>query len=86
MATMSFGAYAERVVAPRAAVLPLPDGVDFRSAAAFPITYGTGYHALVDRGRLGAGQTLLVLGAAGGVGTAAIELGKQLGARVMLEP
>ncbi len=83
VATMLFGAYAEQVAVPREAVLPLPDEVDFHAAAAFPITYATGYHALVNRGNLAKGETLLVLGAAGGVGTAAIELGKLLGARVI---
>ncbi|HQD84304.1 MAG TPA: NADPH:quinone oxidoreductase family protein, partial [Quisquiliibacterium sp.] len=64
-------------------VIPIPDGVGFDTAAAFILTYGTSYHALVDRGTLKAGETLLVLGAAGGVGLAAIEIGKALGARVI---
>src|SRR5437879_11774224 len=57
--------------------------MDYESAAAFVLTYGTSDHALVDRGALQAGETLLVLGAAGGVGIAAIEIGKAMGARVI---
>ncbi len=64
-------------------VMPLPKGFAFDDAAAFVLTYGTTHHALVDRAALKAGETLLVLGAAGGVGTAAIQLGKVLGARVI---
>jgi NADPH2:quinone reductase len=63
--------------------LPLPDGFPFVDAAAFIMTYATSHHALVDRAQLQAGETLLVLGAAGGVGTAAIQIGKALGARVI---
>lgn len=77
------GGYAEEVVMPAAAAAPIPDGVDFVTAAAFQLTYGTAYHALVDRARLQSGETLLVLGAAGGVGLAAVEVGKTLGARVI---
>jgi NADPH2:quinone reductase len=83
IATMLFGAFAERVVVPAAAALKLPDGVSFEIGAATSLTYGTTIHALVDRAALRAGETLLVLGAAGGVGTAAIEIGKILGARVI---
>src|SRR5439155_1056382 len=61
----------------------LPGGMDFESAAAFGLTYATSEHALADRGALKAGETLLVLGAAGGVGVAAIEIGKAIGARVI---
>jgi NADPH2:quinone reductase len=61
----------------------MPPSLDFERGAAFLLTYGTSYHALVDRGALQAGETLLVLGAAGGVGLAAIEIGKALGARVI---
>ena len=82
-ASMISGGFAEQVVVPEAAVVPLPAGVSFEAGAASLITYGTTLHALVDRARLGAGETLLVLGAAGGVGVAAIELGKALGARVI---
>jgi NADPH2:quinone reductase len=66
-----------------ARLLPLPEGMDFVAASAFVLTYGTSDHALRDRGALKAGETLLVLGAAGGVGLAAIEIGKALGARVI---
>lgn len=61
----------------------MPDAMDFVPASALVLTYGTSYHALVDRARLAAGETLLVLGASGGVGLAAIQLGKVLGARVI---
>ena len=64
-------------------VMPLPAGFPFDDAAAFILTYGTTHHALVDRAALKSGETLLVLGAAGGVGTAAIQIGKALGARVI---
>ena len=64
-------------------VVPLPAGFAFDDAAAFILTYGTTHHALVDRAALMAGETLLVLGAAGGVGTAAIQIGKVIGARVI---
>src|SRR6478672_326935 len=64
-------------------MLAIPSGMDFATAAAFGLTYATSEHALVDRGALRAGETLLVLGAAGGVGLAAIEIGKILGARVI---
>ncbi|HZV93578.1 MAG TPA: NADPH:quinone oxidoreductase family protein [Caldimonas sp.] len=64
-------------------VVPLPEGFAFDDAAAFILTYGTTHHALLDRAALKAGETLLVLGAAGGVGTAAIQLGKVVGARVI---
>lgn len=83
VATMIYGAFAERVVSPAAAVTKLPDGVSFEIGAAIPVTYATTYHALVDRAHLAKGESLLVLGAAGGVGIAAIELGKALGARVI---
>src|ERR1700739_2347415 len=77
------GAFAERVQLAAAALTPLPEGVDFATGSAFLLTYGTAYHALADRGALKQGETLLVLGAAGGVGIAAIEIGKALGARVL---
>ncbi|WP_306396687.1 NADPH:quinone oxidoreductase family protein [Telluria beijingensis] len=77
------GAFAEQAVAPASAFLPMPDGMDFDVAAAITLTYGTSYHAVADRGALQAGETMLVLGAAGGVGLAAIEIGKALGARVI---
>ena len=74
---------AEQVVAPADIVFPIPDTMDFPTAAGFTIVYGTVHHALIDRGRLQEGETLLVLGAAGGVGLAAVELGKRLGATVI---
>jgi NADPH2:quinone reductase len=77
------GGFAEQAVAPAAACVPLADGVDFDVAAAFTLAYGTSHHAVVDRGQLKAGETMLVLGAAGGVGLAAVEIGKALGARVI---
>ena len=64
-------------------LVAMPEGMDFESAATLGLAYGTSYYALVERGRLRAGETLLVLGAAGGVGLAAIEIGKILGARVI---
>ncbi len=81
--TMLFGGFAERVSCPAAAVFPLPDEIAFDVGAAILVAYATTLHALVDRARLREGETLLVLGAAGGVGLAAIELGKCLGARVI---
>src|SRR5437660_1520514 len=83
MAFTTYGAFAEEVKTEAARLLPIPDGMDFKSAAAFVLTYGTSDHALRDRGALKPGETLLVLGAAGGVGLAAIEIGKALGARVI---
>ena len=77
------GAFAQQVVAPANAVMPMPPGMDFDIAAAITLTYGTSHHAVVDRAQLKAGETMLVLGAAGGVGLAAIEIGKALGARVI---
>lgn len=77
------GAFAEQAVAAASAFLPMPDDMDFDVAAAITLTYGTSYHAVADRGALQTGETMLVLGAAGGVGLAAIEIGKALGARVI---
>ena len=81
--TLLYGAYAEQVVAPEMATVKLPDAVPFDVGAATLLTYATTYHALVDRAALQAGETLLVLGAAGGVGTSAVELGTLLGAKVI---
>lgn len=78
-----YGAMAERVAIPNAALDLLPDDVDFDAGATLPGTYGTSYHALVDRARLEPGEALLVLGAAGGVGLAAVQIGKALGATVI---
>jgi len=83
MAFTTYGAFAEEVKVEAARLVPIPAGMEFISAAAFLLTYGTSDHALRDRGALQAGETLLVLGAAGGVGLAAIEIGKALGARVI---
>jgi NADPH2:quinone reductase len=83
MAFTTYGAFAEEVKTEARRLLPLPRGMDFATAAAFGLTYATSDHALRDRGALRAGETLLVLGAAGGVGIAAIEIGKLLGARVI---
>jgi NADPH2:quinone reductase len=80
---MLYGAFAEQVCVPEVSVVRLPDNVSFETGAATLLTYLTTYHALVDRAALRAGETLLVLGAAGGVGTAAVELGALLGARVI---
>jgi NADPH2:quinone reductase len=83
MAFTTYGAFAEEVKTDASRLLPLPPKMDFVTGAAFLLTYGTTDHALRDRGALGAGETLLVLGAAGGVGLAAVEIGKALGARVI---
>ena len=83
MAITGYGAFAEEVNVDVNRLLPIPTGMDFVSAAAFGLTYATSEHALCDRGELKAGETLLVLGASGGVGIAAIEIGKVLGARVI---
>ncbi len=77
------GSHAEEVVVQGGIATPIPDAMDYVSAAAFPVAYGTAHFALAYRGNLKAGETLLVLGAAGGVGLAAIEVGKLLGARVI---
>jgi NADPH2:quinone reductase len=83
VANVAFGAFAEECVVPAARLVPLPRGVDFAAAAGFTVAYGTAWHALKDRGELKPGETLLVLGAAGGVGLAAVELGAAMGARVI---
>jgi NADPH:quinone reductase-like Zn-dependent oxidoreductase len=83
IAVTGHGGLAEKVVLPAAAAVRLPAERSFEEGAALLLTYATSIHALYDRGRLEAGQTLLVLGAAGGVGLAAIELGKARGARVI---
>jgi NADPH2:quinone reductase len=83
LAITTYGAFAEEVKTEARRLLPIPAGMDFATAAAFGLTYATSDHALRDRGGLKTGETLLVLGAAGGVGIAAIEIGKILGARVI---
>ncbi len=77
------GGLAQECIVNAAALIPLPDAMSMSAAAGFLVNYGTTYHALVQRANLKAGDTLLVLGAAGGVGLAAIEIGKALGARVL---
>ena len=79
----SSGGFATHALANAAGVMPLPPGFAFDDASAFVMTYGTTHHALLDRAQMKAGETLLVLGAAGGVGTAAIQIGKVVGARVI---
>jgi NADPH2:quinone reductase len=83
MAFTTYGAFAEEVKTEAGRLLKIPEGMSFNEAAAFVLTYGTTDHALRDRGALAAGETLLVLGASGGVGLAAIQIGKALGARVI---
>lgn len=82
-AVTGHGGLAERAVAKAAACVPVPDGMDMVTAAGFQVAYGTSHLALTRRARLQTGETLLVLGAAGGVGLTAVELGKVLGARVI---
>ncbi len=83
MATMMVGGFAEEVVVPEESTLPMPDNMPYEIGAGFPLVYGTAHVALTRRGRLKTGETLLVLGAAGGVGLAAVELGNLMGARVI---
>ncbi|HUN45362.1 MAG TPA: NADPH:quinone oxidoreductase family protein [Stellaceae bacterium] len=80
---MDHGAYADEAVLPAARVYPIPDSMDFAIAAGFPVAYGTSHGALDWRARLKPGETLLVLGAAGGVGLTAVEIGKAMGATVI---
>ena len=80
---LGWGGMAEKVRAPASTAVPLPEGVGFEAAAGFLYAYGTSFHALRDRGELQPGETLLVLGAAGGVGLAAVELGATMGATVI---
>ncbi|HMC91595.1 MAG TPA: NADPH:quinone oxidoreductase family protein [Allosphingosinicella sp.] len=83
IAMIGHGGLAEKVLVSAAMALPLPAERSFEDGSALILTYATSIHALLDRGKLQAGQTLLVLGAAGGVGLAAVELGKAYGARVV---
>ena len=83
IAFMPIGAFAQQALVPVKVLMPMPPAMDFDTAAAITLTYGTSHHAVVDRAGLKAGETMLVLGAAGGVGLAAIEIGKALGARVI---
>ena len=79
----TWGGFAEEMVVDADRTIPMPATMDFVPAAAFVLTYGTSYHALKDRAEIKAGETMLVLGAAGGVGLAAIQIGKAMGARVI---
>lgn len=83
MAVTGFGGFADKVVVGAERLVHVPDGMDLRTAGGFAFTYGTSYHALQDRAQLGEGESLLVLGAAGGVGLTAVELGHVMGARVI---
>jgi NADPH:quinone reductase len=83
MVTPRGGAFAERCVVDQGQAVPMPAGLDFDVAAGFGVVYGTSYHALKQAARLRRDETLLVLGAAGGVGVAAVELGKAMGAKVI---
>jgi NADPH:quinone reductase len=83
IAMIGHGGLAEKVVVSAAMAVPLPEGRSFEEGSALILTYATTIHALLDRGKLQVGETLLVLGAAGGVGLAAVELGKAFGARVI---
>ena len=77
------GCFATEIVVPAASLFRMPEGMSFETAAAINLVYGTSWHALKDRAQLKAGETLFVLGAAGGVGLAAVELGKAVGAKVI---
>jgi len=83
LASSGHGGMAEKLLVDAVRCTPIPDSMPFDEAAAFILTYGTSYYALKDRAHLKAGETLLVLGAAGGVGLAAVELAKAAGARVI---
>ncbi|HAT30513.1 MAG TPA: NADPH:quinone oxidoreductase [Janthinobacterium sp.] len=83
IAFSALGGFAQQLAVPAAALMPMPAGMDFDTAAAITLTYGTSHHAVLDRAALKAGETMLVLGAAGGVGLAAVEIGKAVGARVI---
>jgi NADPH2:quinone reductase len=82
-ASIGHGGFAEEAVADAQRCIPIPHGVGFDVASAFIVTYGTSYHALRDRARLRPGEWLVVLGASGGVGLAAVELGRLMGAKVV---
>lgn len=83
IAAATWGGFAEQIVVDADRLVPMSDDMDFVSASAFILTYGTSYHALKDRAALRPGETLLVLGASGGVGLAALQIGKAMGARVI---
>jgi NADPH:quinone reductase len=83
IAIVNYGGFAEEAVAPAMMTLPMPDSMSYEQGACFPLVYGTSHIALEYRAKLQAGETLLVLGAAGGVGLTAVELGKLMGAKVI---
>ena len=83
MSLTGYGSFAEEMVIGESRVIPVPDGMKDETAAAFSMVYGTSYHALKQRANIQPGETLLVLGASGGVGLAAVELGKAMGAKVI---
>lgn len=83
LAFTGWGGFAQEVVVDATRLIPMPKDMDFTAAAASVMVYGTSYHGLKDRAQLQAGETLLVLGAAGGVGLASVEIGKVMGARVI---
>jgi len=83
IAASTWGGFAQEMAVEADHLIRMPDQMDYVCGSAFVLTYGTSYHALKDRARLKAGETLLVLGASGGVGIAAIQLGKAMGARVI---
>src|SRR5207302_6823406 len=83
MAILAYGGLAEMAVAPQAETFPIPAAMSFEEAGAFPVAYISSHVAIRWQGRLEAGETLLVLGAAGGVGLTAVEIGKAMGARVI---
>ncbi len=83
IANHPWGGFAEEVVVAAERLTPLPDGMSYEHGATFPVVYGTSYHALVQRAELAPGETLLVHGAAGGVGLTAVQIGKLMGARVI---
>lgn len=83
MGLTGYGSFAEEMVVAENRLIPVPDSMSDETAAAFSMVYGTSYHALKQRANIQPGETLLVLGASGGVGLAAVELGKAMGARVI---
>nr|WP_315261570.1 NADPH:quinone oxidoreductase family protein [uncultured Duganella sp.] len=83
IAFVTTGGFGQQLLASAQALIPMPPDMDFDTAAAITLTYGTSYHAIVDRSKLEVGESMLILGAAGGVGLAAIEIGKARGARII---
>jgi NADPH2:quinone reductase len=83
IASSTFGGFAQELAVDTDRLIAMPDAMDYVPASAFVLTYGTSYHALKDRAKLERGETLLVLGASGGVGLAAVQIGKAMGARVI---